>query len=170
MNGSRTLKNQLQPSVGLVPLVSHRSAMFIIICLTLNQLSRLSRLWSPRELLLALSGVVVVELLLLVVILLLVVVEFLRLLLVELIALLLLVIGLLSLLLTQHLALALSILLQIEVVLRLNVELALVLLCQPLLLLLEPLGRLLSFKGTRGYLSQLLLEVCQKSADILTQR
>ena len=168
MNGSRTLKNQLQPSVGLVPLVSHSSAMIIIICLTLNQLSRLGRLRS-RVLLLKLSGIIVVVLLL-VVILLLVVVEFLRLLLVELIALLLLVIGLLSLRLTQHLALALSILLQIKVVLRLNVELALVLLCQPLLLLLEPLGRLLSFKGTRGYLSQLLLEVCQRRADILTQR
>ena len=142
----------------------------VIICLTLNQLSRLSRRRSPRELLLALSGIIVVELLLLVVILLLVVVEFLRLLLVELVALLLLVVVLLSLLLTEHLALALSVLLQVEVVLRLDVELALVLLCQPLLLLLEPLGRLLSVKGPRGYLSQLLLKVCQESADVLTQR
>ena len=64
----------------------------IIIGLTLNQLSRLGRLWF-RKLLLELSGIVIIVVeLLLVVILLLVVVEFLRLLLLELIALLLLVV------------------------------------------------------------------------------
>ena len=66
--------------------------VIIIIRLTLNQLSRLGRLWF-RKLLLELSGIIVIVVeLLLVVILLLIVVEFLRLLLLELIALLLLVV------------------------------------------------------------------------------
>lgn len=140
----------------------------IIICLTLNQLSRLGRLRS-RVLLLKLSGIIVVVLLL-VVILLLVVVELLRLLLVELVALLLLAVRLLALLLADDLALALSIILQVEVVLLgLDVELALVLLCEPLLFLLEPARPLVSVKRARGHLGQLLLEVSQKSAYILRQ-